>query len=67
MGVDLLEANNIWMLEFSKVFNLRLLLLTHFLDGHLLRAKLAQEDGSLCAAAKPLQLGNLLKWNLPRV
>lgn len=65
--VDLLEANDIWMFEFSQVFNVRLLLLAHLLDGHLFRAELAQEDRSLCTAAQPLQLRNLLKWNLPHV
>lgn len=65
--VDLLEANDIWMLEFSQVFNVSLLLLAHLLDGHLFRAELAQEDGSLRTAAQPLQLRNLLKWNLPHI
>lgn len=67
MHLDLLEADDIGMLEFSQGFNVRLLLLTHLLDGHLLRAELSQEDGSLCTAAQPLQLRDLLEWNLPRV
>ena len=67
MVVDLLEADDVWMLEFPQVLNVGLLLLTHLLDGHLFRAELAQEDSSLCTTAQPLQLGNLLKWNLPHV
>lgn len=56
VAVDLLEADDIWVLEFSEVFNVRLLLLAHLLDGHLLGAELAQEDSTLCSAAQPLQL-----------
>lgn len=68
LGVaDLLEANDIWVLELSQVFDVRLLLLSHLLDGHLLGAELAQEDGSLRTAAQPLQLRDLLKRNLPHV
>lgn len=54
--VDLLEADDIGMLELSQVFNVRLLLFSHLLDSHFLGAKLAQEDGTLCSAAEPLQL-----------
>lgn len=67
MAVDLLEANDIWVLELSQVFDVRLLLLSHLLYGHLFRAELAQEDGSLRAAAQPLQLRDLLKRDLPHV
>lgn len=56
MLLFLLEADDIWVLEFSQGFDVRLLLLTHFLDGHLLRAEISQEDGALSTAAQPLQL-----------
>lgn len=65
--VDILETDDIWVLELSQVFDVCLLLLSHLLDGHLLRAELAKEDGSLCTAAQPLQLRDLLKRNLPHV
>lgn len=65
--VDLLEADDIWVLQFSQVFDVCLLLLAHLLDGHLLRAELAQEDSALCPAAQPLQLRNLFKWDFPHV
>lgn len=65
--VDLLEADDVGMLEFSQVLYVRLLLLTHLLDGHLLRAELAQENSSLSTTAQPLQFRNLLKRNLPHI
>lgn len=66
-AADSLETDDIRVLELSQVFDVRLLLLSHLLDGHLLGAELAKEDGSLRAAAEPLQLRDLLKRNLPHV
>lgn len=64
---DSLEADDVGMLELPQVFDVGLLLLAHLLDGHLLGAELAQEDGSLCTAAEPLQLRDLLERDLPHV
>lgn len=42
------------MLEFAKVFDLRLFDVTHFLHSHLFTVELSEEDGSLSPAAHPL-------------
>ena len=63
----LLEGNDVGVLEFAQVFDVRLLLLPDLLDGHLLGAELAQEHGPLRPTAQPLQLRDLLKRNLPHV
>lgn len=66
-GHNLLEGDDVGVLELPQVLDVRLVLVPHFLDGHLLCAELAQEHGALSPAAQPLQLRDLLKGHLPRV
>lgn len=53
------------MLEFAEVFDLGLFDVPHFLHSHVFSVELAEEDGPLRPAAHPLQVGDLLKRNLP--
>lgn len=55
-SLDLLESNDVRMLQLPQMLDIRLILLSHFLDGHLLRSELAQEDSSLGSTTQPLQL-----------
>lgn len=55
------------MLELPQVLDIRFILISHFLDGHLLCPEFAQEDSSLRTTAQPLQLRDLLKWDLPGI
>lgn len=52
----LLEGNDVGVFEFPQVLDVCFILVSHFLDGHLLSPELAQEDSSLCTTAQPLQL-----------
>lgn len=63
--VSSLERDDVWVLEFPKVFDLGLLDVPDFLHGHLLSVQLAEEDGPLRPAAHPLEVRNFLKGNLP--
>lgn len=47
------------------MFNIRLFDVPHFLHSHFLAVEFSQEDGALGSAAHPLQVGDLLEWDLP--
>lgn len=55
-SLDLLESDDVRVLQLPQMLDIRLILLSHFLDGHLLRSELAQEDSSLGSTTQPLQL-----------
>lgn len=55
-SLDILESDDVRVLQFPQMLDIRLILLSHFLDGHLLCSELAQEDGSLGSTTQPLQL-----------
>ena len=65
--VHSLELDNVGMVEFPQVYDVRLELLLHLLHGHLFPLVLPHEDGPLCPGAEPLQLLYGFKWNLPVV
>ena len=60
-----LERDDVWMIEFPQMTNVRLLNVAHFLDSDLVLVELSEEDRSLSATPEPLQIGNVLKWNFP--
>lgn len=66
-AVDLLEADDVGVLEFAQVLDVRLLLLPDLLDGHLLGVELPQENSALSPTAQPLKFRDLLKRDLPLV
>ena len=55
-SLDLLESDDVRVLQLPQMLDIRLILFSHFLDGHLLRSELAQEDSSLGSTTQPLQL-----------
>lgn len=62
-----LETDDVWVLQFAEVFDVGLFLLSDLLDGHFFRVEFSQEDGALSSTSQPLQLGDLLEWNLPYI
>lgn len=62
-----LELDHIGVVQFAKVPDVRLVRLLHLLDGHVVVLPFADEDGSLSAGAKPLQVGNVFEGNFPVV
>lgn len=55
-SADLLEGDDVRVLQLPQMLDVRLILLSHLLDGHLLCSEFAQEDGSLGSTTQPLQL-----------
>lgn len=55
-SLDLLESDDVRVLQLPQMLDIRLILFSHFLDGHFLRSELAQEDSSLGSTTQPLQL-----------
>lgn len=55
-SLDLLESDDVRVLQLPQMLDIRLILFSYFLDGHLLRSELAQEDSSLGSTTQPLQL-----------
>ena len=53
------------MVQFPEMDDVCLELLLHFLHGHLVPLVLPHEDGALGPRAKPLQVLDGFKWNLP--
>lgn len=62
-----LETDDVRVLQFAEVLDVRLFLLSDLLDGHFFGVELSQEDGALSSTSQPLQLGDLLERNLPHV
>ena len=60
-----LELDNVGMVEFPQVFDVRLVLLLHLLHGEDLRLVSSHEDGALGPGAEPLEVSDFLEWNLP--
>lgn len=54
-SLDLLESDDVRVLQLPQMLDIRLILFSHFLDGHLLCSELAQEDSSLGSTTQPLQ------------
>lgn len=61
------ELDNVGMVEFAEVCDVRLLLFAHLLDGYPLPFEATPEDCSLSPGPQPLQVGYFLKRNLPVV
>lgn len=66
-AVDLLEGNDVGVLQLPQVLDVRLILFSYFLDGHLLCPEFSQEDSSLGSTTQPLQLRDLLKRHFPSI
>ena len=59
--------NDVWVVEFSEVVDVRVLLLLDLLDGHQLVVQLADEDGALSSGPEPLEIRDVLERDLPVV
>ena len=55
------------MVQLSKVPDVGLFNVTHLLDSDRFLVEFAKEDRTLSAAAEPLQVRDVLEWNLPVV
>ena len=62
-----LEQNNVRMVQFPQMDDVRLEFLLHFLHGHLLSLVFPHEDSALGPRAQPLQILDGFKWDLPVV
>ena len=60
-----LERDDVWMVELAEVADVRLLDVAHLLNSNLLSVEGAKEDSPLCTTTQPLQIGDVLKWDLP--
>lgn len=63
----ILETDDVGVFQFAEVFDVRFFLLSDLLDGNFFRVELSQEDRALSSTSQPLQLGDLLEWNLPYI
>ena len=59
--------NDVWVVEFSEVVDVRVFLLLDLLDGHQLVFQLADEDGALSSGPEPLEIRDVLERDLPVV
>lgn len=66
-AVHLLEGDDVGVLQLPQVLDVRLILFSYFLDGHLLCPEFSQEDSSLGSTTQPLQLRDLLKRHFPGI
>lgn len=67
MHCDVLEADDVWVLQFAKVFDISFLLLSDLLNRDLFRVKLSEEHCALSSAPQPLQFRDLLEGHLPHL
>ena len=62
---NLLEGDDVWVVELAKMSDVCFFEVADFLYGHLFLSESAKEDSALCPTAQPLQVRDVLKWNVP--